>query len=377
RFNWQTPIHLSVHHQDILYIGSNKFHRSMKQGDDWETLSGDLTKGGKKGNVPYGTLSSIHESPMKFGLIYVGTDDGNIHITKDGGYNWTKISDNLPDNMWVSRVIASAHQEGTVYASLNGYRWDDFNSYVYASFDYGKSWKQIGKTLPKEPVNVIKEDPKNANVLYVGTDHGVYVSLDKGQTFMGMYKDLPAVPVHDLVIHPTANDLVIGTHGRSIYTAPIEHLQKTTPFILSKPLYVFDIDPTSYSSRWGNKRNAWREASLPKVKIPVYLKEAGNLQLTIQTADSLVLKEWEYAANVGFNYVEYDLSLEADKVADYEKELNKELKEGDATSLNPSKGEKYLKLKKADNEVFYLKAGKYKVMIEGNGESVEGNLEVK
>lgn len=369
RFNWQTPIHLSVHHQDILYIGSNKFHRSMKQGNDWQTLSGDLTKGGRKGNVPYGTLTMIHESPLKFGLIYVGTDDGNIHVSKDGGYNWTKVSDKLPENMWVSRVVASAHQEGTVYASLNGYRWDDFNSYVYASFDYGKSWNQIGKNLPKEPVNVIKEDPKNANVLYVGTDHGVYVSLDKGQTFMGMTKDLPAVPVHDLVIHPKANDLIIGTHGRSFYIAPIEHLQQTTPFILSKPLHLFGIESIAASSRWGNKRNAWRETTLPKVEIPVYVKDATTLQLKVKTADGLVLKEWEQAATSGYNFVEYDLSLEADKVSGYEQELNKDLKDGeDAVPV---------KLKKADNEVFYLKTGKYQVVIEGNGEMVEGGLEVK
>ena len=367
RFNWQTPIHLSVHHQDILYLGSNKFHRSMNQGKDWKTLSGDLTKGGKKGNVPYGTLTMIHESPLKFGLIYVGTDDGNIHVSKDGGYNWTKISDKLPENRWVSRVVASAHQEGTVYASLNGYRSDDFNSYVYASFDYGKSWNQIGKNLPKEPVNVVKEDPKNANVLYVGTDHGVYVSLDKGQTFMGMAKDLPAAPVHDLMIHPKANHLVIGTHGRSFYIAPIQHLQQTTPFILSKSLHLFDIESIAASSRWGNKRNTWREAALPKVEIPVYVKEGTTLQLKVKTAEGLVLKQWEHPATSGYNFVEYDLSLEADKVADYEQELNKDLKDG----------EDAIKLKKADNEVFYLKAGKYQVVIEGSGESVEGELEAE
>lgn len=367
RFNWQTPIHLSIHHEDILYLGSNKFHRSMKQGDEWETLSGDLTKGGRKGDVPFGTLSTIHESPMKFGLIYVGSDDGNIHVTKDGGYNWTKISDKLPADRWVSRVVASAHQEGTVYASLNGYRSDDFDAYVYVSFDYGNSWKQIGKDLPKEPVNIIKEDPKNANLLYVGTDHGVYVSLDKGQTFMGMTKDLPAVPVHDLVIHPKANDLVIGTHGRSFYIAPVQHLQKTTPFILSKPLYVFDIESVKHSSRWGNKRNAWRDATTPKVKIPAYLKTTTSLQLEVQTADGLVLKKWEADASKGYNFIEYDLSVTADQVEAYEKELNKDLKEDEEAT----------KVKEADNEVYYLQKGKYKVVIGGNGESVDGSLEIK
>ena len=122
-------------------------------------------QGGKKGNVPYGTLTDINESPLKFGLLYVGTDDGLVHVSKDGGYNWTKITDGLPENMWVSRVTASAFSESRVYLSLNGYRWDNFDAMVYVSEDYGKTWTAIGKDLPTESVNVIKEDPKNENIL--------------------------------------------------------------------------------------------------------------------------------------------------------------------------------------------------------------------
>ena len=242
RWNWQSPIAISKHNQDIVYFGSNYFHRSMDQGNTFEKLSVDLTKGGKKGNVPYGTLTTIAESPLKFGLIYVGSDDGLIHVSKDAGYTWSMISGTLPTDFWVSRVDASRHSEGRVYASLNGYRWDNFEALVYVSENYGENWKRIGLDLPAEPVNVIKEDPENENIIYVGTDHGVYISLDKGATFSAMDGGLPAVPVHDLVIHGRDHDLVLGTHGRSFWVADVQHIKALNDEILAKDLYVFSID---------------------------------------------------------------------------------------------------------------------------------------
>ncbi|MFM7156129.1 MAG: WD40/YVTN/BNR-like repeat-containing protein, partial [Bacteroidota bacterium] len=191
RFNWQTPIHLSRHQQDVLYLGANKVYRSFDKGDKWEAISGDLTKGGKPGNVPFGTLTSVHESPLRFGLLYAASDDGLIHVTRDGGETWTRISDNLPQDLWVSRVQASAHERGRVYASLNGYRNDDFSAYLYASDDYGQTWKKTGNTLPAEPINVVREDDENENVLYVGTDHHIYVSLDRGETFNTLSAGFP------------------------------------------------------------------------------------------------------------------------------------------------------------------------------------------
>ena len=140
RFNWQSPIHLSLHNQDVVYFGSNKFHRSLNQGDDWDITSEDLTKGGKKGNVPYGTLTSIDESPLHFGLIYVGSDDGLVHVSKDGGNTWKNISAGLETDQWVSRVEASNFSENRVYVALNGYRWDKFDAMVYRSDDGGSSW---------------------------------------------------------------------------------------------------------------------------------------------------------------------------------------------------------------------------------------------
>ncbi|GBL36220.1 hypothetical protein EMGBS15_18150 [Filimonas sp.] len=177
RFNWQTPILLSKHHQDFFYIGSNRLHRSLHQGTDLETISDDLTANTKKGNIPYATLTTLSESPKKFGLLYTGSDDGIVSCSKDGGNSWTTISNTLPQNLWVTRVVAGLYNEGRVYATLNGYRYDDFKAYVYASDDYGHTWKQLGLNLPYEPVNVLREDPKDSTILYVGTDNGLYVSF--------------------------------------------------------------------------------------------------------------------------------------------------------------------------------------------------------
>ena len=226
-YNWQTPILISRHNQDVFYYGSNKFHRSFNKGDSSVTMSGDLTTNPKQGDVPFGTLTTMSESPLRFGLIYVGTDDGNIQVTKDGGYTWELISKKLPKGLYISRVTASAFKEGRVYASLNGYRNDNFLPYLYVSEDYGASWKQIGKDLPNEPINVVKEDLTNENLIYIGTDGGLYVSIDGGNSSMMWNKGLPySVPVHDIALHPRDNDLILGTHGRSIYIAKLDDVQK-------------------------------------------------------------------------------------------------------------------------------------------------------
>ncbi len=249
RFNWQTPIWLSRHNQDVLYYGANRLYRSLNKGDTMIAMSPDLTNGKVIGNVPYGTLTTISESPLRFGLIYIGTDDGNIHSSKDGGYTWEQlnqvtgpaknskkqITNTKPapsaaglqtNSLWVSRVIASQHKDARVYVTLNGYRFDNFAPHVYMSEDFGMTWTAIGKDLPFEPVNVIKEDPKNDSILYVGTDGGVYVSFDRGNSFMMWNGGLPkSVPVHDIAIQARENEIVLGTHGRSLYIAKLDDVQ--------------------------------------------------------------------------------------------------------------------------------------------------------
>lgn len=244
RFNWQTPILLSKHNQDVLYYGANRLYRSLNKGDTLIPMSTDMTRGKVSGNVPYGTITTISESPLRFGLVYTGSDDGNIHISKDGGYSWEQLNQTITapvskkskpqtsnlklqtNSLWVSRVTASQHKEARVYVSLNGYRFDNFAPYLYVSDDYGMSWKQLGKDLPNEPINVVKEDPKNDSILYVGTDGGLYVSFDAGNSFMLWNGGMPkSVPVHDIAIQQRENEIVLGTHGRSLYVAKLDDVQ--------------------------------------------------------------------------------------------------------------------------------------------------------
>lgn len=242
RFNWQTPILLSAFNADILYVGSNRFHRSLSRGDQMKTLSIDLSNGSRAGDVPYGTITTISESPLRFGLLYIGTDDGNIQLSRDGGYSWSllarpgKKTTGLPQGLYVSRVLASAWNESRVYVTLNGYRNDHFSAYVFVSEDFGITWKQLGTDLPMVPVNVIKEDPKSGKILYLGTDGGLYSSIDGGASFMALNKGLPkSIPVHDIAIQPTANEIILGTHGRSLYIAKLDAIQA---MVLAKPAAV-------------------------------------------------------------------------------------------------------------------------------------------
>ena len=344
RFNWQTPIQLSKYNQDILYLGGNKLMRSMNQGDDWQAISDDLTKGGKVGNVAYGTLTSISESPFEFGLIYTGSDDGLVHVTKNSGGSWTKISDTFPQDLWVTRVIASKHKKERVYVTLNGYRWDDFTAYVYMSDDYGTTWKDISSNIPNSPVNVIKEDPENENLLYLGTDNGLYISFNKGEKWEAFSKGLPNVAVHDLVIQEKEKDLVIGTHGRSIYKANVSALQSMTDDILNSNLHLFKIADVKHRKSWGSSWNKWLEPSTPKISIPFYSSKGGNYEVKILSDDNSVLHSFKVVADKGINEAEYDLSI-SEKVKD---------------KLQKSKG---ILIDKAKNDTFYLPKDSYTIQI--------------
>ena len=342
RFNWQTPIHLSKHNQDILYLGGNKVHRSLNRGNDWETISGDLTTGGKKGNVAYGTLTSISESPFQFGLLYAGSDDGYIHVSKNGGGTWTRISDALPENLWVSRVVASKFKKERVYATLNGYRFDDFTAYIYVSEDYGQTWRNLGNALPAAAVNVLKEDSENENLLFVGTDSGLYTSLNLGNSWELFSNNFPNVAVHDLVIQPKAKELIVATHGRSLYKANIAPLQKMTKSVLSTSTHVFAMAAVRKNSSWGRSWSPWRKASTPEIKIPFYSKTDTKVAIGIYLGDVKV-NSISIAANSGFNEAIFDVSFSEKGKKAFEKANKKS------------------DLKAAKNGVFYLVKGKYTV----------------
>lgn len=228
RTNWMTPFFFSAHNPRTMYYGAHRLFKSPDRGDTWTPVSPDLTSApAAQGNVPWGTLTSVSESPFRADLLYTGADDGRLHVTQDGGKTWTRIGADLPER-WITRVVASRHDVATVYVSMTGYRYDEFATYVYMSRDFGRTWTSIASNLPAEPVNVIGEDPSNRNILYVGTDTGVYASTDQGRAWQSLCANLPTIPVYDLVVHPRDGELVIGTHGRSVFVADISSVRART-----------------------------------------------------------------------------------------------------------------------------------------------------
>ncbi|MDB9980366.1 glycosyl hydrolase [Ulvibacter sp.] len=356
RFNWQTPILLSSHNQDILYLGGNKLMRSMDQGDHWEAISADVTAGGKAGNVAYGTLTSISESKFQFGLLYTGSDDGVVQVSKNGGDQWTNISLGLPEDLWVSRVFASAHKKERVYSTLNGYRWDDFTPYVYVSENYGATWKSIGGELPSSSINVIKEDPANENVLYLGADNGAYVSLNRGESWEAFSNGLPNVAVHDLVIQAEAKDIVLGTHGRSLYVADVALIQKLTAAGMNE-VVIADLKDIRHSKRWGSSWNQWGEVNEPSVAIQFYCPQGGKTSISIESKDGEELQLIKLESVNGINIYEYDLAVSKKGVENLE---------------TPD-----VKLVKGANDKYYLPKGKYTVTIKNSSKSAKTVITIK
>jgi len=287
-------------------------HKSTDQGNNWENISEDLTKGGKKGNVPYGTITTISESPIKEGIIYVGSDDGLIHVTKNGGKTWKNISGNLPKELWVSNVFASNHDEKIVYLSLDGYRWDNFSPYLFKSKNYGKTWEAISSNLPDSPINVVIEDNVNEDILYIGNDHGVYISLDQGKTWEPFSNGLTSAAVHDLVIQEDEQHLLVGTHGRSIYLADISLIQDHDIDNQQADIKIFDIKDISFNERWGTKRSTDINYFDPNVKISIFSKTNKEASLQIINTNKDILFEESISLDLGFNFINYNLTVSED-----------------------------------------------------------------
>jgi len=227
RGQWLAPFILSEHNPDIIYHGMQYLYQSNDQGNTWKRISPDLTHNvpEKIGDIQYQTLSTISESPLYFGLIYAGTDDGRLHVTRNGGTTWNELTPKLAPDRWISRVVASKFKIGRVYVTQNGKREDDFQVYIWKSEDYGETFQDISANIPLGPVNVIREDPFNGDILYLGTDTGVYVSTNRGKSWE-ILGNLPTVYVHDLIIHPRDNIIVIGTHGRGVWALDANTINK-------------------------------------------------------------------------------------------------------------------------------------------------------
>ena len=221
--------------------------------------------------------------------------------------DWTLVSESFPKDLWVSRVVASEHHKGRVYVTLNGYRWDDMQAYVYRSDDFGKTWQALVGGLPQSPVNVIREDPEYPNLLYLGNDLGAYVSVDGGTNWQPFAKGLTAVAVHDLVIQAEEKDLLLGTHGRSIYITDLEPLH--TWMAAGKPnkLMVLEAPELKHNPAWGSKRTVWSKTNTPQVQWILWSDQASSYTAQILNSKGKTIYEWKGDFSYGINAIEYDL----------------------------------------------------------------------
>ncbi|HEX9901282.1 MAG TPA: hypothetical protein VGB72_00310 [Acidobacteriota bacterium] len=223
RGQWLAATMISPHNPQIITHGFQYLFRSLNRGETWERISPDLTANNPEQQgqwpyaIPFATITAVDESPFKFGLLYAGTDDGRVWVTKSGGTQWTEITGGLPFNKHVWKIVASRHDPATVYLTLVGRHDDDFNPYLFRSPDYGRTWVSIAGNIPGGPVNVVGEDPKKKEILYAGTDTGVYVTLDGGRNWNVLGSGLPTSYVWDMAIHPRDNALIIATNGRGMW----------------------------------------------------------------------------------------------------------------------------------------------------------------
>jgi hypothetical protein len=266
RRNWNTPFILSPHNPHTLYYGANFLFKSVDRGDHWRIVSPDLStndpektlreSGGLTRDVTgaetHCTITTISESPLVPGLIWAGTDDGNVQLTMDGGKTWTNTQPNIkgvPSGLWVSRVEASHFDKATCYVAFDGHRSDDFKPYLFKTTDFGKTWIDIGRSIPEgHCIHVVREDHNNRDLLFAGTEFGVFVSIEGGENWILLMGGMPTVSVHDLVIHPRDNDLIAGTHGRSVWILDdISPLQQMTSEIMEVDAHLFE---SPVATRW-------------------------------------------------------------------------------------------------------------------------------
>jgi photosystem II stability/assembly factor-like uncharacterized protein len=393
RYNWNAPILVSPHDCDVIFQGANKLLRSPFRGESWEVISPDLTKAdpatlttgkGGDGNIQYATITTIDESPLKPGLIWVGTDDGNVQVTQDGGETWTLVNDRIPDNpeYWVSRVEASNHDLGTAYVTYTGYRRDDFRPFVYKTTDFGESWTSIASNLPDGPVNVIREHHETPELLFVGTDFQVFVSIDGGGRWTSMKNDMPTQPVHDLKIHPRENDLVVATHGRGIYIADISPLVELTPAVIAQDVFFFQPeskvrwiadDRTNYAS--SNYRGESEPEGIP---LYYYLREEaeGDVKFTVYQG-GLAIAEIEGSSEAGLRQVLWKMDKRLERSPEEIERLRAERRErrerggsgmgrgghGGRSGVSPEDAIRY--------EFSEAPPGKYRVVMSVDGREIE------
>jgi photosystem II stability/assembly factor-like uncharacterized protein len=323
RFNWNAPMLLSPHDTKTVYYGGNHLFRSRNRGDTWEAVSPDLTRGEPGPSPDAGhTLTAIAESPRKPGVLYVGSDDGLVHVSPDGGTTWLKLSDRLPgvpDERWITKIECSPFADGTAFLALSRYRQDDRKPYLFKTEDFGTTWKPLANDLPAEgPIHVVRCDPRNPDLLYAGTEFGLFVSMNGGANWQRLKAGLPTVPIHDLVIHPRDRELVIGTHGRGIYIVDVAPLQEMTPTVLAEPAHLCEVKPALQFKHGTAAKNEGKQYFAPNPEygaaIYFYLKDkpAGDVTLTIRGLDGKPVAKLNAASQPGLQRVQWDLKTTPD-----------------------------------------------------------------
>jgi photosystem II stability/assembly factor-like uncharacterized protein len=345
RFQWNSPIVISAHDPKTIYYGGNFVFKSIDRGDGWTRISPDLTTGADRNTLPimgrvpdaqtrsrhdgvqnWPAITSLSESPRSADILWAGTDDGNLQVTRDGGKTWKNVFDRVtgvPKGTYVSRVVASRHADGTAYATFDGHRSDDFGIYVYTTTDFGETWKKITTGLPANNgiVNVIREHPKNPDLLFAGTEHGAFVSFTRGASWSPLKLNLPTVPVDDIQIHPRDNDLVFGTHGRSIWILDdITPLAELTSAVLGSDLHAFSTRPAIQYRPWSNTGSTGhKEFFGPNAPngalIHYYLKAkpgAGEqVKITVTDKAGKTVRSLNGTGEAGINRVVWDTRMDS------------------------------------------------------------------
>jgi photosystem II stability/assembly factor-like uncharacterized protein len=327
RFNWTPPIALSPHNPATIYVGAQVVFRSEDRGDHWQEISPDLTADDESkqhgaGHISFCTLTTLAESPVQAGVLWTGADDGKVQLTRDGGKTWLDRTGQIeaaggPADFWVSRVFPSPHNAGTCFVAKTGLRFDDFRPFLVKTTDYGETWISISSNLPSDKsLNVILQDGKNPNLLFVGTEQGVYLTLDGGKRWLPFKSNMPWVKVTDLVVHPRENDLVVGTYGRGLFVADISPLQELNDSVLNQDVYLFDIEPKvqhiyggigNYQLFGDNHLITPNEPNAVVIRYFLKEKVSGKIKVTVSDDSGQVLRTLEDAGKAGLNTVLWDM----------------------------------------------------------------------
>jgi photosystem II stability/assembly factor-like uncharacterized protein len=314
RFNWNAPLLLSPHNARTLYLGGHRLFRSEDRGKTWAAVSPDLTRGPAPGALWAHTLTAVAESPVRAGVLWAGSDDGRVHVSRDGGKRWADVGaiSGAPGLRHVTRIECSPFDAGTAYLSFDRHRQDDLAPYLFKTTDYGRSWRRLDAGLPRSgPVHVVRADPRNRDLLYAGTEHALFLSFDGGQSWQRFRNGLPPAPIHDIVVHRRDRELVIGTHGRSLFVLDVAPLQEMTPEARAAGAHLFDVRPPVLVKETAPAAPSAFAAPNPPAGAAIYyaLKEAPArpARLTVLDGDGKVVAELPAAATPGLHRAQWGL----------------------------------------------------------------------